>query len=393
MAHARCLLWRQGKEALVAYYSCDSHVVEPPEVFEGLEDRFGSRAPRVLANDKGDRTTVLLGGVPVPVGRFGIAGHRLDDPATHERIARGYPGMNPGVHDPVERLKDQARDGIVGEVMYPSVNMLTFSLPDRDVVQAVFRRHNDWIRDYCSESPERLIGVACLPLPDVPAAVAELERVAAMGIRGVAIPCAAPPDRPYHHPDYKPFWDAAEDAGLPITMHIFTGTSWDMGLPAHWGTPGNSIAGYTLAFSSLAATFVQLICGGVAPRHPRLRFVGAEFETGWVAHFLQRLDHATYRTRREASPDLTMPPSDYFHRQFYVTFEDDELGLRQRDVIGIANMLWGNDYPHHDAIWPNSMAVLKRLFADVPGDEVRRLTFDNVVGLYGITLPDGVLAA
>jgi predicted TIM-barrel fold metal-dependent hydrolase len=300
--------------------------------------------------------------------------------------------MNAGVLDPAARLDDQARDGVVGEVMYPSINMLTFSLPDRDVVQAVFRRHNDWVREYCSQAPERLIGVACLPLPDVDEAVAELERVAGMGIRGVAIPCAAPPDKPYHHPDYEPFWRAAEDAGLPITMHIFTGTSWDMGLPKHWGPPTLSIAGYTLAFSSLAATFVQLICGGVAEHHPRLRFVGAEFETGWVAHFLQRLDHATYRARAEASPDLTMEPSEYFHRQFYVTFEDDELGLRQRDVIGVENMLWGNDYPHHDAIWPESKTVLDRIFAGVPDDEARKMTWDNVVGLYGIRLPETVEA-
>ncbi len=376
----------------MAYYSCDSHVVEPAEVFEGLEDRFGDRAPHILTNGRGDKTTLALGAMKVPVARFGIAGHRLDDPATHELIARGYPGMNPGVHDPVERLKDQARDGIVGEVMYPSLNMLTFSHPDREVVHAIFRRHNDWIRDYCSHSPERLIGVACLPLPDVEAAVEELLRCANMGVRGVAIPCQAPADKPYQHPDYEPFWDAAEDVGLPITMHIFTGTSWDMGLPKTWGAPGTTITGYTLAFSSLAATFVQLICGGVAEHHPELRFVGAEFETGWVGHFLQRLDHATYRARAEASPDLKIEPSEYFHRQFFVTFEDDELGLCHRDVIGVGNMLWGNDYPHHDAIWPNSLSVIDRIFAGVSAEDVSRLTFDNVIDLYGIRLPDAVLA-
>jgi predicted TIM-barrel fold metal-dependent hydrolase len=367
-------------------------VVEPAEVFEGLEERFGERAPRILTNDQGDKTTLALGSIHVPVARFGIAGHRLNDPATQELIARGYPGMNPGVHDPVARLKDQERDGIVGEVMYPSLNMLTFSHPDREVVHAIFRRHNDWIRDYCSHSPERLIGVACLPLPDVDVAVDELLRCANMGIRGVAIPCQAPVDKPYQHPDYEPFWDAAEDVGLPITMHIFTGTSWNMGLPKSWGAPVTAITGYTLAFSSLAATFVQLICGGVAEHHPKLRFVGAEFETGWVGHFLQRLDHATYRARHEASPDLKNEPSEYFHRQFFVTFEDDELGLRHRDVIGVRNMLWGNDYPHHDAIWPNSLAVIDRIFTSVPPTEIRRLTFDNVIELYGIRLAADLLA-
>jgi predicted TIM-barrel fold metal-dependent hydrolase len=371
---------------MARYYSCDSHVVEPPEVFEGLEERFGSRAPQVLRNDRGAKATVVLGGVPIPVARFGIAGHRLDDPATTELIRGGYPAMNPGVFDPAARLEDQRRDGIEGEVMYPSLNMLTFSLTDREVAHAIFRRHNDWIRDYCSHAPERLIGVACLPLPDVDEAVAELERVASMGIRGVAIPCAAPPDRPYHHPSYERFWDAAEDTGLPITMHIFTGTSWNMGLPEHWGPPAVAIAGYTLAFSSVAASFIQLICGGVLARHPKLRIVGAEFETGWVGHFLQRLDHATYRARSEASPDLELAPSEYFHRQCYVTFEDDELGVRQRDVIGVDNMLWGNDYPHHDSIWPRSMETLARTLAGVPAPEVRKMTFENVVSLYGIRL-------
>ncbi len=74
-----------------------------------------------------------------------------------------------------------------------------------------------------------------------------------------------------------------------------TGTRRDMGLPPNWGARGSTITGYTLAFSALAATFIQLICGGVVEHHPKLRFVGAEFEIGWVGHFLQRVDHATYR--------------------------------------------------------------------------------------------------
>src|SRR5436853_645497 len=143
---------------MTTYYSCDSHVVEAAEVYQGLEEKFGERAPRVV--DDPIRGVVLQWpklNRSIPVGRLGIAGNRLDGPATHERIKRGWDGMNPGVKDPVARLKEQAVDGIVGEVMYPSLNMFTFSVPDREVVQAVFRRHNDWIRDYCSTAPDRLI--------------------------------------------------------------------------------------------------------------------------------------------------------------------------------------------------------------------------------------------
>jgi len=368
------------------YFSCDSHVVEAREVFEGLEGRFGSRAPRIEHDWKGrpGDWLVLPNSFPIPVGRLGIAGNRLDDPKTDERIARGYDGLNPGVRDPHKRLDEQAVDGIVGEVMYPSLNMFTFAIPDRDVVAAVFARHNDWVLDYCSVAPDRLLGIGCLGLPDIDIALAEMQRAATRGVRGFAIPAHVDPERPYNHPDYDPFWAAAEDFGVPLTMHIFTGSSLDGGMPKHWGTPGGTIKGYTMAQATVINTMIDLICGGVCERFPGLKFVISEFETGWVGQCLQRLDHATYRTPNYAVDYLTMKPSDYFHRNFGVTFDDDEAGVLTRHLIGVDNLFWGNDYPHHDAIWPHSMDTLDKIFVGVPDDERERLCFTNTVKLYDI---------
>lgn len=368
------------------HYSCDSHVVEAREVFEGLESVFGNRAPRIEHGFKGKPGDwlVLPNTAPIPVGRLGIAGNRLDDPKTDALIARGYEGLNPGVKDPHRRLDEQAVDGIVGEVMYPSLNMFTYGIPDQDVARAVFERHNDWIVDYCSVNPERLIGIGCLPIPDVDASIAEMERSAKRGVRGFAIPAHVSPDQPYNHPDYDRFWAAAQDYGVPMTMHIFTGTSYDGGMPKHWGTPGGTIKGYTLCMTTAINTMIDLICGGVCERFPKLKFVFSEFETGWVAHTLARLDHALYRTPRFAVDYLKMKPSEYFHRQMYVTFEDDEIGIRTRDMIGVKNLLWGNDYPHHDAIWPHSMQSLDRIFAGVPDAEREQMCWSNTIDLYKI---------
>ncbi|MEZ5236174.1 MAG: amidohydrolase family protein [Acidimicrobiales bacterium] len=368
------------------YYSCDSHVVEPPEVFSGLEARFGDRAPRIVNGHDGrpGEFVLLPGSPPIPIGRLGIAGHRLDDPATQERIALGYRGLNPGVLDPHKRLDEQAVDGIVGEVMYPSINLFTFAIPDRDVLDAVFERHNDWVVDYCSAAPERLVGIGCLGLPDIEHALKEMKRTAPKGVRGFAIPSHVPPERSYRHPDYDPFWAEAEALGVPLTMHVFTGSTFDGGLAPHWGHPAWSIKGYTFLHMAAANTAVDLICGGVCERFPNLRFVLSEFETGWIAHFLQRLDHATYRTPAEAVDYLTMKPSEYFRRNFSVTFEDDEVGVRTRDLIGVDTMLWGNDYPHHDSIWPNSQAILGKLFAGVAEADVHKLVWSNTIELYNI---------
>ncbi len=269
--------------------------------------------------------------------------------------------------------------------MYPSLNMFTYALEDQALKQAIFERHNDWVVDYCAVAPERLIGIGCLPIPDVDAALAEMERAARRGVRGFMIPAHVSPERPYCHEDYDRFWAAAQDMELPLTYHIFVGTSFDGGLPAHWGPPATTIKGYTLAFTTAVNTMIDLICGGVLERFPRLKFVISEFETGWLAHVLTRLDHATYRTPRHAVVDyLTMKPSEYFRRNFCATFEDDPIGVVTRHDIGVGNLVWGNDYPHHDAIWPHSMPTLERIMDGVPADEVERMCFRTATELYRI---------
>ena len=369
------------------YYSGDSHIVEHWDCFTGLADKYGDAAPQIIRDYKGrpgDWYVLAERGVAVPVARLGIAGNRLDDPNTQTLIESGYQGLNPGVLDGSKRLLEQGQDGIVGEVMYPSLNMFSWAVGDAEIMNATFQRHNDWIVDYCGNAPDRLIGIGCLPIPDIDLAIEEMTRAAKLGVRGFMIPTHIPTDRPYHHEDYDPFWAAAQEMNLPLTMHIFVGTSPDGGMPSHWGTPGGTIKGYTMAFTTALNAMIDLICGGVVERYPDLKIVIAEYEIGWLAHILERLDHATYRTPQHAVDYLTMKPSEYFRRNFIATFEDDRYGIETRHGIGVANLMWGNDYPHHDSIWPKSMSILDDVMAGVPADEVQQMCLDTVCDLYHV---------
>jgi predicted TIM-barrel fold metal-dependent hydrolase len=90
---------------------------------------------------------------------------------------------------------------------------------------------------------------------------------------------------------------------------------------------------------------------------------------------------------------LTMKPSEYFDRNFWVTFEDDKEGIATRHAIGVSNLLWGNDYPHHDSIWPNSRPILDDILDGLPEEEKEAMVWGNVVDLYEIdpvTLPVAV---
>lgn len=365
--------------------SADSHIVEPAHIYDGLVARFGEQAPQILPDPAGKRGPyMVVGDKRMPIGRFGIAGHDANDPDTDKLISKGYGAFRAGVLDPAERLKDQDIDGVLAEVIYPSLCMLTGAAEDAALSLEIARRYNDWLAGYCSHAPQRLIGAASIPLRNVRDGVQELERAAQLGLRGAVIWCTAPGERPYSDPAYDPFWAAAAAAGMPVTFHIFTGADgMQMRLPADW----DPVLHYALSHTAAEVTLATLLTSGVLERHPNLRVVAAEFDTGWVAHFLARLDFAVHRTVGHPAQKLPLTPAEYFRRQVYITFEDDEIGVQTRAFIGVERMMWGNDYPHHDSLWPESQPTLDRMFAGVSEADRRRMTLENVCALYGIPLP------
>lgn len=374
-------------------YSADSHIVEPPEIFAALQKKYGDRAPHVV-NDPDFGDFLVTPGVEdregfnprmpgVPVGRLGIAGGNLNSDAVQAQIRQGYAGIPTGIMDPAARAKEQEVDGVALEVLYPSLFFRVFALPDNDILVDAFRLYNDWLMDYERRAAGRVVALALLPMSDPAAAVVELERALKLGYKGGAIPCTAPGDAPYHDPAYNPVWARAQEAGFSLGLHIFTSSREGVG-----GITGsNAISAYASSATMIQISLSDLICGGVAHRYPNLKFIAAEWEIGWLAHWLQRLDHAFYRSRRVAAPELNMKPTQYWKRQFYATFEDDGIGVQTRDLIGMETLMWGNDYPHHDSIWPNSPKILDEIFAGVPNADRFAMTVGNVAKLYGLPVP------
>ena len=361
-------------------FSSDSHIVESPEVIAPLAERFGLRAPQVVYDGAGLPVWLGFGTRMLPVGRRGLAGKDLRLPSTQQLMREGYKGLLAGATDPTARLADQDVDGVIGEVIYPSLFMALFSLRERDIVHAAFERYNDWVIDYCAENPQRLLPIACIPLPDIEVSVAELQRVADLGARGVAVPCQPPTGLPYHHSYYSPFWDAAQDVGLPISLHVHTGADWRMGHSEYI----DPIESYVMGPSVAQVAIADIICGAVTERHPGLRFVIAEFDAGWLPHFLDRLDHAAYRNASMVR-SLRGLPSEYFARQFWITFQDDRIAASAVGEPCMRRLMWASDYPHIDSCWPTSQTTLETLFCDAPpGTDVEGVVGRTACELYGV---------
>ena len=343
-----------------------------------LGARFGKRTPRVERGGEGQPQAFFLceDVPPFGIGAFSAADVESADLPAHFRT--GYEKVRPGGYEPAARLRDQERDGVRAEVIYPSLGLQLFRIRDAELHTAAFQAYNNWLAAYCAAAPSRLAGVAMIPLHDVGAGVRELERSARLGLRGGMIWLAAPDDRPYLDPAYEPLWAAAEAARLPLSLHLGTAAA-----PLA-GTAGLMPIQYMLTHLGIQKSLAQMIFGGVFERHPRLRIVSVENDIGWIPHTLARLDHAGRKYGAFCSTPLRLKPSEYFRRHVSATFQEDRLGIELRDRLGVETLLWASDYPHSDSTWPHSRAVIARDFAGIPEAQVRRIVFENTVDLYGL---------
>jgi hypothetical protein len=167
--------------------SADSHVVEPADLWvTRVDKRFREQAPQVRPDpDKNGLATLYINGRPqVGISAFGAAGRSGEELREFEQSA-GYEQVHPGAYDPTERIRAQEEDGVEAEVLYTSLGMPLFGLRDAELQQACFRAYNDWLAEYCSHSPRRLIGTALISLADIPAAVGPVSDLRQPGLRPV----------------------------------------------------------------------------------------------------------------------------------------------------------------------------------------------------------------
>jgi len=360
--------------------SADSHVIEPADLWTSRVPRaLRERAPRVVRQDFHGRQSdvfVAEGLTPFPVSGFAVAG--FDPSEFPDRMTRGYAGVRPSAWDPTLRIADQERDGVAGEVLYPSLAMTLFQLEDAELRAASFAAYNDWLAEYCSHCPRRLAGIAMISLEDPGRAAADLAAAAGKGLRGAMVWGDAPAERPYGDPAYDVFWAAAQELGVPLSFHILTERR-----SSNWKT--TVMRYYPLLHHVIQRTLSELILSGVLERYPRLQIVSVENDIGWIGHFIQRLDHAYEKYRfLEPRGAIPQPPGFYFRRQVRATFQDDVIGVRTRDAIGADNLMWASDFPHSDSTWPHSREVIARDFAGVAAAEVNRMVFETASRLYQI---------
>ena len=373
--------------------SSDSHIVEPPDLWtDRIDAAYRDRAPRVVRETDGedDGDFWYIDGQK-SMSFLGVqTGDRFEKDATELTTVARFDDVRAAAYDPARYIEENRGDGVVGSVIYPSEALLAYSIPDSGLCSATMRAYNDFIAEFCAYDRTRLKGVGLINVDDPADAVAEMKRIREIGLEGMMITVLPPADRAYDDPLYENIWSAAVDLDLPISMHVATGRS----LLSPSATQTTVQKGITEAAFYLQDHFVrksigEMIFSGVFMRHPKLRVGSIEHEISWAPFFLFQADYV-YTDRPVRGDWLRFPdgtlPSDYFKQNIFLSFQEDKVGIRVRDVSGIEGLMWGSDYPHTESTFPRSREITNEILADVPQSERNLILRDNVAQLYGFDL-------
>jgi predicted TIM-barrel fold metal-dependent hydrolase len=369
--------------------SADSHVTEPPEAYSRyIAPAFRDIAPRIIKNPNSQNSELyqLEGIPPFPFMTTSAAGVRPKDIDLHHGT---FADVYRASWDPKLRVEVQERDGILAEVLYPSIGMALCAHPDGVYKEACFRAYNQWIRDYCSESPKRLYAVGQSGANSVKETIEDLYSMKEYGLVGAMLPAETSCDIDYDHPDFDAVWKTAVELDLPISFHIFTGRS--AGNVLNKTARAGGIAGFCGILRELQDITSMFILGGVFERNPDLKLLLVEADAGWVPHFVSRMDHAYKRHRYWLKArELQKLPSEYFYNNVYTTFQDDWVALQNLDMVNPHHIMWANDYPHADSTWPWSHELLTHHLKGVSQENIDRVLRENVKELYHLDVDTNV---
>jgi len=371
--------------------SADSHMTEPGDLWaDRLDRKYRDNAPRVIKNEKPSGAPYIFVGPGIhPLTVAGVFAAGRSGEALREHMKHGYEAARPSGWDPVERLKDQDVDGVQAEVLYTTLGMTLFGLHNDDLQRACFKVYNDWVAEFASHNRKRLIGIGLVSLEDIGEGVKELERCAKIGLRGAMIWGAPPREKPYHADAYNPFWQAAQDLEMPLSLHVITGKKPPKSKEEREKIKSRDPSfsrGYMNLIHEVQRSLTDIIFGGVMMRYPGLKIVSAENDAGWIPHYMYRADHAFEKFGALSSNPLDMKPSDYIRRNLWATFQDDPIGPMLFRYFGEDNLMWASDFPHTDSTWPNSLKVIDQDFEGVPPEVTQKIICDNAAKLYKIEL-------
>jgi len=376
----------------------DSHWSEPYDLWTSRAPaKWRERVPQMVERS-GKRRWWFDGDIPIGLP---IASSVIDPDGEKITGTAFFDMDNEVVHrasfDPEARVAMLDHLGIHAQIMYPNVagfgNQNFLKSPDEALRLLSVEIYNDALAEFQTDTGQRVFGMALLPWWNLDAAVREIERAHANGLRGI-VTCTNPeeaglPDMGTKH--WDPIWQTCSDLHMPVNFHIGSSKgNMDFFGRAPWPSFGEErklAVGSANLFMGNARTVGNLIYSGIPERFPDLKFVSVESGVGWLPFFLEMLDHQLTETAPNELADLSLLPSEYFRRQFFGCFWFERSTIKPTvDFLGNSCLMFETDFPHPTCLYPRDDQSLMDALEGLTSVDIRRILQDNAAELYRIDI-------
>ena len=182
----------------------------------------------------------------------------------------------------------------------------------------------------------------------------------------------------FHSDHWDPFWAACQENEVVVCLHLGSNSK-----QSFTALDAPMTVGITGAGISLFSCASDLVWSPIFKHFPDIKIALSEGGIGWIPYFLERADYVYKHHRAWTGADFgDQLPSDVFKEHILTCFIDDEVGVALRDRLNIDMIAWECDYPHSDSTWPEAPETVARYLADVPADEVAKITHANAMRLF-----------
>ena len=376
----------------------DTHILEPPHIWKKyLPRKYQDDAPKLVKDSEGGDGWDHGGGTADPIGLVSTPGKTFEE---FRWFGVTYDSIRPGCYSGKDRLTDLDIDGVDAAIIYPPERTIFRWLgkPDPKVSLAGIDAYNEFaFEEFAGADRKRLFPMLQIPSLGVATAVKYVKKAVQRNARGVLLG-TWPNGSDTITDEDDAFWAACVANGLPVHIHINI-ESRDALIKQASATQSvtaglNSAAVRRKAIGTLGSVFTrvtphigQLIFNGVFDRFPELQVVLVEIGVGWIPHFLEQTDDRYWRNRNWAGIELKEVPSFYWRRNFAATFMHDFTGIQMRHAVGVRNMMWSSDYPHHGNDWPYSRKLIDDMLSPVDPEERYAMVAGNAIRIYRLDQP------
>jgi predicted TIM-barrel fold metal-dependent hydrolase len=360
----------------------DRHIMEPATLWSRyLEPRFRER---VVISDRTWLFADEIDGQPVT-----LEGPHADAPPffTDEHYMAELRDAVENEFDASSNLRAMDREGVDVAIHFPTAGLVMTWRDgfDPELSCAMCRAYNNWLADFCATDRARMRGIAILPVQDIAGAVQELRRVKSeLDLVGAFLRPNPLDGRALSDPYYFPLYEAASELAMPILIHEGSATTLPRLGRGRCSSFGLHIVEHP--FEQMVACLA--FCGdGVLERFPELKVGFMESGCGWVPFWLERMDEHWEHYELGRNRVTTLPPSEYFKRQCFVSCEGEERLIGSfLELVGDDLLVTATDYPHPDVVGKFPERTMGDLLnrADLSDEVKHKIVFNNPVRLYGL---------